>query len=863
MASVWRSLGALIAALLTAAGSASGAAEGTTGLHDRPVLVVDPGMHTASIRDADVDRAGRWLVTGSHDKTVRLWSLDSAQLKRTIRLSAGPGHVGKVYAVAIDPAGETIAVGGWTHPAPPASIYLFRRDGTLLERLADLPDVVLHLAFSPDGGVLAATLGGGFGLRLYDRYKNWQLMATDTDYGDHSHGAMFAANGQLATTSYDGQVRLYNRYGVRLAARQLTAGERPFDIAFSPDGNRLAVGFVNKHVVIIIDGNNLMPLITPEKARFINGDLSSVVWSTDGQTLFAAGSFGQDGFKPVVAWDDAGRGARRLLTAGNQATVVSLEPLSDGALLVVAGDPHWAVLNADGTVRSVQPRPLADWRAQHDTLAVSADGAVIDFGYQMWGEQPARINLHTLKLLVGSLEDGITHRPQHQRSGLVVAGWENTNNPTLNGVPLTLDQYEIARSLSIHPDGERFVLGAEWTLRAFDTAGELLWRQVAPGVVWAVSISGDGRLVVAAYADGTIRWHRMDDGRELLAFFPMANQKDWVAWTPEGFYGATAGAHGVLKWHVNRGWDQPAEAFPVSQFRYLRRPEALALVLQEMETARALGLANMIKAQKEVQRITQSKVPPGARLHLLTIGVGDYGENAAHLRLEYADKDAHDVASALVNTQGSGLYAEVLPQNLTNGDATRERILSALGAMRRNMENGSGHDLAVFLFSGHGALIDGEYYLLPHDVDARNTDDLKSNAIAAAELRQRLQALGQRGRVLALIDACHSGATTADGTALGVNGSLLKAALAATNVTVLTSSSSEQVSVEKPEWQNGAFTEVLLQAFGREADADRNGLLSTTELTDYIAEHLPRLTGGEQTPGIEVRFRSEVLVSGL
>jgi hypothetical protein len=59
--------------------------------------------------------------------------------------------------------------------------------------------------------------------------------------------------------------------------------------------------------------------------------------------------------------------------------------------------------------------------------------------------------------------------------------------------------------------------------------------------------------VVAAYGDGTIRWHRMDDGRELLALQVLSDKKNWVAWTPEGFYGATPGAFGVLKWHVNRG----------------------------------------------------------------------------------------------------------------------------------------------------------------------------------------------------------------------------------------------------------------------------------------------------------------------
>ena len=88
------------------------------------------------------------------------------------------------------------------------------------------------------------------------------------------------------------------------------------------------------------------------------------------------------------------------------------------------------------------------------------------------------------------------------------------------------------------------MLGADWYLRAFDAKGRLIWRRPAPAVVWAVNISGDGRLVVAAYGDGTIRWHRMDDGRELLALYVLADKQNWVAWTPEGFYGATAGAFG-------------------------------------------------------------------------------------------------------------------------------------------------------------------------------------------------------------------------------------------------------------------------------------------------------------------------------
>ena len=61
--------------------------------------------------------------------------------------------------------------------------------------------------------------------------------------------------------------------------------------------------------------------------------------------------------------------------------------------------------------------------------------------------------------------------------------------------------------------------GANFSLRAFDAAGKELWMRPTPGAnqAWDVNITSDGRLVVVAYADGTIRWHRKSDGFEILA----------------------------------------------------------------------------------------------------------------------------------------------------------------------------------------------------------------------------------------------------------------------------------------------------------------------------------------------------------
>jgi WD40 repeat protein len=596
-------------------------------LYDRPTLALDPGMHTAVIRRADVDAAGRYAVTGSYDKAVRVWSIQDGRLLRTIRLPAGPGNVGKVFAVAISPNGDLIAVGGWLGTEGiGTSIYLFdRATGELTERIEGLPETVTQLIFSPDGRNLAITLGGSQGLRLYDRDTGWAEVARDPDYGGLSYGADFSADGRLATTSYDGNVRLYD-YSFHLVAEvEAIHGEWPVGIAFSPDGTKLAIGYDGSKAVELLDGHTLEPLSRLNTKGINNGDLGIVAWSADGQTLFAGGQYDRgDGISAVVAWADAGAGVRRELPAGNS-TIMTLAPLSNGDLLVAAQDPYLAVFGPNGGARWAQTPKQADFSSQDRTLAVSFDGQTVDFGYGPRPEASARFDVTTPSLQHDPPANDATTAPEHD--GLWIRGWENTTYPTLDGAPLGLDPYEMSRSLAIHPKGDRFVLGTEWWLRAYDAQGELLWRQDVPGVVCAVNISGDGRLVVAAYADGTIRWHRMDDGKELLAFFPLADRTNWVAWTPDGFYAATPGAHSILRWHLNHGWDAPGEAIPVSDIAELRRPEVLPLVLQEMDIVQALGLAELNEARLATQRRLNSAIKPGTQLHVLAVGVGDYNED--------------------------------------------------------------------------------------------------------------------------------------------------------------------------------------------------------------------------------------------
>jgi WD40 repeat protein len=127
-----------------------------------PILTIETGIHSSMIRDMVVDAGNRILVTGSNDKTVRIWDLSTGKLLKILRPPIGQGAEGIVHAVAISPDGNTIACGGNSRNADKSyNIFFFDREsGRLIKRVSGLPTAVLSLRFSKDGHRLAAGLWG-------------------------------------------------------------------------------------------------------------------------------------------------------------------------------------------------------------------------------------------------------------------------------------------------------------------------------------------------------------------------------------------------------------------------------------------------------------------------------------------------------------------------------------------------------------------------------------------------------------------------------------------------------------------------------------------------------------------------------
>ena len=575
--------------LLVALGFLSGAvARGEPAPSASPVLRLETGMHTAPIRAAAIDASGQLLATASLDKTVRVWSLATGEQLRVLRPAIGFGQEGELYAVAVSPDGQFVVTGGWTgfEWEKKNSLYVFEvKTGQLVRRLGGLPQVINRLAWSMDGHYIAAGLAGANGIRVFDT-RDWHEVFADSSYTGPVYGLSFDAAGHLAAAAFDGGVRLYGADLRPIAHVNSPGGAHPYSVAFSPDGRLLAVGYGDTLNVDILSVPDLHRVAAADVAGLAGGSLSQVAWTRDGALVAGGAHWAEAAGSPIFFWAEVGRSKRVLLSAAD-GTVSGILPVPDGGFVYVTADPSFGRYTAQMHRILERRSDIVDFRGQLDRLRLSADGERVAFGLQKGGGNPAWFDVNINQLVQ---ENAPAELRSADTTSLPLRDWRNTTTPRLANIPLALEKNETSRSVAIAPDRQSFVLGTEWYLRRFDNRGGPLWSVSLPGAAWAVNVSGDGRLTVAALADGTIRWYRYSDGRPLLALFMEREGRRWVMWAPQGSYDASPGGEDLIGWQVNRGLDNAADFFRVGRFREsYYRPKLIEAALRSQDVEPVLG----------------------------------------------------------------------------------------------------------------------------------------------------------------------------------------------------------------------------------------------------------------------------------
>lgn len=587
-----------------------------------PVLRIETGTHGAGVSDAATDAGGRVLATASDDKTVRLWTLPDLRPLTVLRPAIGTGPEGVLYTVAMTPDARWLATGGYRK-----EILLFDlRNQEVAFRWTDLPSSVLSLAFSTDGARLAVGLANGT-TRVYQR-DDRALLWEDATPTAPVYGLHFAQSDRLAASSIDGTLRLYDAAGKVSASAKTEVGKRPHQIRFSPDGKLLAVGFSDAMAIEVRDAVSLAVRTKPAVGKLQGRSLSRVGWmAADGGSVVAGGlsPFGPQRLNPAFAWGQAGRGTIRKAADGFPDALAAILPLGNGGLVLVSRDGDIATVTAEGKPIASRAPMFMDLNTASKLedpsrlLRVSADGRIVQWTQfdpvgaripdKRWLEfDVAKLSLTRKAALNPDLSDWMAVAP-----GIVVSDWDSSTTPSVNGRMLSLERNE--RSESVAVGHGRVLIGTQRGLRLYRADGEPVWPGIAPTPrpVYRVNQTGDGKMIVAAVADGTIRWFRAYDGKLLMTLFATVDGDRWVLFTPqEGFYAASAGGEDLIGWHVNNGDGRMSDFFGASRLREkFYRPDIITRTFEVLDPGEAAAFANAETGRaRGTATISTSDLPP-------------------------------------------------------------------------------------------------------------------------------------------------------------------------------------------------------------------------------------------------------------
>ncbi len=583
-----------------------------------PFLRIAAEAHTQVVNRLAIGPAGRIAATVSDDKTIRIWQADTGEALATLRVPIGPGNEGALYAVAISPDGKTLLAGGHTGEAWDGkfSIYVFDLDNQrLLGRFPDLPGPINHIAYSPDGSRFAVALGGGAGVRLFDTKQGAVLRADQDGFTDRATWVAFDRSGRFAITGFDGEVRLYAPDGARLARRTPVAKARPYAVAFAPVGDLLAIGYSDQARVEIVSARDLSPRTSLRGTE--PGGLGAVAWAADGR-LFAAGSVRNAAGAIVVRSWTAGGKTRGPDWPAGQDTVFQIEPAQDGGLFLASADPAFTRLAADGRTAFRKSSPGLDFRDLADQhLAVSQDGRVVELRTKQM-TTPWRIDMAERTVAEVPGRRALTPVPAEAVSpgAAQVANWKNTETPTIDGRPVRLENQELSRSFTVTPDQRLVVIGTDYALKVFRRDGQPSGAAPLPAAAWAIRVAGDGRSLVAAVGDGTLRWFGIDANgalTERVALFLAADMRRWVAWTTDGLFDhADRGGKDLVGVQLNRARGQPPDWISFAQaYRLMYAPDAVTRRLRAEPDPQGINLAAIAA---ELRGVRTAAGPPDVEL---------------------------------------------------------------------------------------------------------------------------------------------------------------------------------------------------------------------------------------------------------
>jgi WD40 repeat protein len=397
-----------------------------------------------------------------------------------------------------------------------------------------------YLTSDPDDGALYTAA-----VKETDKVKIIDTEGSALDVAYSPDGALVAAGER------DGSVRFWDPESGQPVGEPLTGHTGAvFDVAFSPDGTRLASAGGGDDTVRIWDVKSGKEIGEPLKGA--TDTLMSVNFSPDGRRLASAGLD-----KTVRIWDaDTGRSLATIAT-GHQDSISEVVFSPDGRRLATGSEDD-SVRIWDADTGAPIGAPLTDLGDTVTGVEFSPDGRLLaacgGSGTMLWDAQTLqpvgdRMVGHTNSVF------GLTFSPDGRR--LATAGvdstirlWDVATQRQI-GDPLR-GHASTVFGVSFSPDGRKLASGSrDGTVRIWDTiAGQPLLGHTDE--VRSVAFSPNGDRLASAGRDGSVWLWSADTGQPLRQPIVTDTQLEAVAFSPDGQNLAVGGSDGtVTMWNAS------------------------------------------------------------------------------------------------------------------------------------------------------------------------------------------------------------------------------------------------------------------------------------------------------------------------
>ena len=455
------------------------------------------------------------------------------------------GHKDVVISVAFSPDGNTIASG-----SRDKTIRLWDRAST--KEIAAHKSSGICVAFSPDGNTIAsASLGGT--ILLLD-CASAKRIAVLKGHVDSVNCIAFSPDGNtIASASYemtsafsDGTIRLWDR----ASAKEIAVYERSGTyVAFSPDGYAIASA----------DGNTirLWDRASAKEIAVLMGHkniVNSVAFSPDGNTIASASDD-----NTIRLWDRAS-GKEVAVLKGHEDVVISVAFSPDGNTIASASN--------DGTIRlwdrgSVNEIPLLRGHKEQATcVAFSPDGNTIasassDGTIRLWDRASAK----EIAVLMG--HKNIVNSVAFSPDGNIIASASDDKTIQLwdrasaKQIAVLKGHENGVTCVAFSPDGNTIASASDENIRLWDRASAKEIAVLGIGGI-CVAFSLDGNTIASAFSKEIYVWNRASLKLIQLLLGQDAKVKssfDYnvasVAFSPDGKYIASSSYDTVI-----RLWDR-------------------------------------------------------------------------------------------------------------------------------------------------------------------------------------------------------------------------------------------------------------------------------------------------------------------